>query len=233
MNKEPAQLKIDKHGEYQWKKTDNEEYKLTNKTMTTTQPKKNLYKKLLAFQQEIGAVIKDSKNPFFNSKYADINKMIETVKPVLNDLGLIVLQPLSSINGQPAIITIIIDADTGEQLQEIVPINYKSDDPQKNGAAITYYRRFALQSLLFLQAEDDDGNTASDHQKPNTAQPEPVEMEEVPFPDEPMPTAQENSTCESCGVGVMKLKEGTSKNGKEYRFYGCSNYPNCRNTVNA
>ena len=33
-------------------------------------------------------------------------------------------------------------------------------DPQKLGSAITYFRRYTLQSLLALQAEDDDGNKA-------------------------------------------------------------------------
>jgi hypothetical protein len=35
------------------------------------------------------------------------------------------------------------------------------DDPQKLGSAVTYYRRYTLQSLLGLQAEDDDANSAS------------------------------------------------------------------------
>ena len=35
------------------------------------------------------------------------------------------------------------------------------EDPQKLGSCITYYRRYTLQSLLGLQAEDDDGNKAS------------------------------------------------------------------------
>jgi len=40
-------------------------------------------------------------------------------------------------------------------------------DPQKIGSAITFYRRYTLQSLLGLQSEDDDGNKAIPPKKTN------------------------------------------------------------------
>jgi hypothetical protein len=123
-------------------------------------------KKLLEVQKKIGAISKDSTNPFFKSKYFDINKLLEEVKPVLNELGLILLQPLDNINGKPAIRTMIIDSATGSTLTDNTITLPEISDPQKMGSAITYYRRYAIQSLLGLQAEDDDGNLA--------AKPEPV-----------------------------------------------------------
>lgn len=121
---------------------------------------KNLYVKLLEVQKEIGAISKDSENPYFKSNYFDINKLIEEVKPVLNKHGLILLQPLTHYEGKPGLSTMIIDSVTGESIETntVLPEN---SDPQKMGSAITYFRRYALQSLLFLQAEDDDGNKAS------------------------------------------------------------------------
>lgn len=120
----------------------------------------SLAEKLLSIQKEIGAIGKDSTNPFFKSKYFDINKLLDIVKPILNEKELLLLQPLTNINGVPAIETIIIDIDSGETFEYIMPL---PDDiePQKMGSAITYYRRYALQSFLGLQAKDDDGNDAS------------------------------------------------------------------------
>jgi len=127
---------------------------------------KNLAAKLLAVQKELEPVMKAKDNPFFKSKYADINSFIEMVKPVLNKHGLILLQPLGvtvdeDFGVKQSITTIVMDADTGEKLEYTSPIISKENDPQKMGSAITYYRRYALQSFLFIQAEDDDANHAS------------------------------------------------------------------------
>jgi hypothetical protein len=121
---------------------------------------KNLLAKLLKVQQEIGAIAKDSTNPFFKSKYFDINGLIAEVKPMINKHGLVIMQPLTMLDGKPAIQTIIADPETGEQFESttLLPEN---NDPQKFGSGITYYRRYALQSILFLQAEDDDANSVS------------------------------------------------------------------------
>ena len=122
---------------------------------------KALATKLLEVQKELGAVKKDKENPYYSSNYADINKFIEVVKPVLNKHGIVFLQPLCEVNGVPGIRTIIIDTESGDTLSIETPIVFKDNDPQKVGSAITYFRRYALQSFLFLEAEDDDGNKAS------------------------------------------------------------------------
>jgi len=119
-----------------------------------------MYKKLLAVQKEIGAIGKDSTNPFFKSAYFDINKLLDVAKPILNSHGLVLLQPLSNINGVASIKTMIIDPESGQSIEENTPLT-QNPDPQKMGSAITYFRRYSLQSLLGLQAEDDDGNKAS------------------------------------------------------------------------
>lgn len=121
---------------------------------------KSLYAKLLNIQKEIGAIAKDSTNPFFKSKYFDINGLIAEVKPLANKLGLVIMQPLTTVGEKPAIETIIADPESGEVMSKITLLP-ENTDPQKFGSAITYYRRYALQSLLFLQAEDDDANSVS------------------------------------------------------------------------
>lgn len=141
---------------------------MAEKTTKTT----TIHEKLLKLQMEIGGVKKGKNNPFFNSAYFDINSLLHVVKPILNELGLYVLQPLTTdvITGKPAIETVFCDAETGEKIASVTPLPDISD-VQKMGSAITYYRRFALQSFLGLEAEDDDGNTASKTPVSKTAAP--------------------------------------------------------------
>ena len=117
---------------------------------------KTIYTKLAELKKEVGKMTKDSKNPFFNSKYFDINQLLEHLEPLLQKNGLIVLQPI--INKE--VVSKIIEIETGDEIcssLELPPLT----DPQKIGSAITYYRRYTLQSLLGIQAEDDDANKAS------------------------------------------------------------------------
>lgn len=115
-----------------------------------------IYQKLLEAKKQIGKVSKNAKNPHFKNNYADINALIEAVEPVLLENGLLLLQPV--INGK--VITRIVDIEDGKVIESIMELPALTN-PQQMGSAITYYRRYTLQSLLSLQAEDDDGNKAS------------------------------------------------------------------------
>lgn len=114
-----------------------------------------LFQKILALQADIKPIAKDSENPFFKSNYFDVNAVIASLRPLLSKHGLVVLQPLSEINGEPAIETHIIEASTGQQMGFKTPL-IKHDDPQKYGSIITYTRRYALVSLFLLEGEEDD-----------------------------------------------------------------------------
>jgi hypothetical protein len=118
-----------------------------------------IYGKLLEAKKQIGKVSKNAKNPHFKNTYADINALIEAVEPILLECGLVLLQPIES----GKVITKVIDIDTGEAIESTMELPTLSN-PQQMGSAITYYRRYTLQSLLSLQAEDDDGNKASQPQ---------------------------------------------------------------------
>ena len=121
--------------------------------MNDTTFDKSIYDKLFMIQTEVGKVAKDSTNPFYNSKYFDINKLIEHIHPFLFKNNLLLMQPIE--DGQ--VKSIIIDVESGEQVISSIPMP-NIDDPQAIGKVITYYRRYTLASLLALQAEDDDGN---------------------------------------------------------------------------
>lgn len=117
---------------------------------------KDLLKKLSKVKSEIGKISKDKTNPFFKSKFFDINTLLEHTEPLLEKYGLLLLQPIR--DGK--VISFIYDVETGDSEWSGISLPDISD-PQKLGSAITYYRRYTLQSLLGLQAEDDDGNKAS------------------------------------------------------------------------
>lgn len=117
--------------------------------------------KLLEFQKKVNAIKKDGKNPHFKSTYATLTQILSEVKPILNDLGLLVTQPIKDNK----VGTVIYDenkivAESWINLTEGL-------SPQQTGAAITYFRRYTLASLLALEIdEDDDANVAQNALKP-------------------------------------------------------------------
>jgi hypothetical protein len=122
---------------------------------------KNIHQKLFELQSEVGAISKDMDNPFYKSKYFDVNKLIQHVQPLLQAHRLLLTQPIES--GQ--VVSRLTCVDSLEAISSSLEIPH-GIDPQKMGSAVTYLRRYTLQSLLALQAEDDDGNTASAPGKP-------------------------------------------------------------------
>lgn len=110
--------------------------------------------KLLEFQRRVSAISKDSVNPFFKSKYFDVNTVIDTIKPILNEVGLVVTQPFQILEGKNVLRTEVYDEN--KLILSSVILLPDLADVQKFGAAITYFRRYALVSLLLLQGEEDD-----------------------------------------------------------------------------
>jgi len=133
----------------------------------TTPIKKPLSERILAIQSEIGALSKDLENPFFKSKYFDINQVVEQLSPLLEKHGVTVTQPLTHLDGVAMIETIVESGSESRSYLFPLPAVEKS---QEMGAAITYYRRYCLQSYFLLQAEDDDGNGRKKPGKPPKAQ---------------------------------------------------------------
>jgi hypothetical protein len=113
-----------------------------------------IHTKIAKLQASLPKMKKDKAG--YNYKYFDINQILDAIKPILEKEGLSIMQPLSHIEGKPAIKTIIVDNESGETYEEITPIT-ENPDPQKQGSAITYFRRYSIQSMLSLEAEDDDG----------------------------------------------------------------------------
>lgn len=168
--------------------------------MSDPRPERTLFDRLLSAQERIGVISKDQTNPFYEHKYADINTIIDMVKPILNDEGLLLLQPLSNIDGKPAIKTIIMCEDDVISDTIVLP---EDQNPQKMGSAITYFRRYALQSMLFMQAEDDDGNAAAPQSAPNKEQPKAQPPQAG--------STKEIPTCSICGKNMKPQKNNQNK----------------------
>lgn len=116
---------------------------------------KNINQKLFELQNEIGSISKDEKNPFYDSQYFDINKLIKELKPLLKKYNLLLQQPIQ----ENEVISKLICLDNGDSRHSSLRLpEVTIQEPQKIGSCITYYRRYTLQSLLALEAEDDDGN---------------------------------------------------------------------------
>jgi hypothetical protein len=108
-------------------------------------------------QGEITPAIKDSKNPFFKSKYADLNAVLEACVPHFNDNGITVLQPTIVSEGKNYVETILMH-ESGEFISSLTEIKVsKQNDAQAEGSGISYARRYGLQSFANLAAVDDDG----------------------------------------------------------------------------
>lgn len=119
-------------------------------------------KRILEVKKQIGTLSKSHENPFFKSKYLDLNDLITAVEPLLHEQGLLLIQPINNSTVE----TQIVDAETGDILLNSCLELPNILDPQKLGSAITYYRRYTLKSLLAIAENDDDGNLAAKPEKP-------------------------------------------------------------------
>ena len=118
---------------------------------------KQIIEAILKFQNECPKVTKDASNPFFKSKYADLTAIWETIQPILAKNGLIVVQPVVDNCVETTVYHL-----SGEFITSKMPIVAKEAIRQQAmGSAVTYARRYALQSILSVVAEDDDGNVAA------------------------------------------------------------------------
>lgn len=115
---------------------------------------------LVKAQSNMSNATKGSANPFFKSRYADLNAIREASLPVLNAHGISVLQPTTVIDGKLYVETLLLH-ESGEFISGVYEVVVgKQNDPQALGAAISYSRRYGLQSMVNIGAEDDDAESA-------------------------------------------------------------------------
>ena len=121
---------------------------------------------LIAARAEISNVKKTSTNPHFKSKYAPLDEIIEATDGPLNRNGLYMMNDVRSDSAGEITVSAAVYHVSGEWMEtEGVRIRLTKDDAQGVGSAITYGRRYTVQSILGIASEDDDGNAASKSDK--------------------------------------------------------------------
>jgi hypothetical protein len=121
-----------------------------------------VFKQLMLAKKQMGSVVKkDSDNSFHKSKYASLGAHLELCEETLDDHGLILFQAGNAIGDKPFLVATICHPESGQWLKSYFPLPNPKNDSQGLGGAITYMRRYSINAMLGLSAEDDDGETAA------------------------------------------------------------------------
>lgn len=118
-------------------------------------------------QAEMSGAKKKATNPFFKSKYSDMNAVVDAIRIPFCDNGLSYSQ-FPIFNDKCVGVETILMHESGEWISSILMLPMVKQDPQAAGSAITYARRYSLQSIAGIPSEDDDGNQASKPAKKST-----------------------------------------------------------------
>lgn len=104
----------------------------------------------------VNSIKKTQDNPYYKSKYADLNAIFDEVKTKIKEKGFVLLQ---NVEGN-ILRTRIIHIETGQMLESTFDLVTAKPDMQQLGSAVTYARRYSLLPMLNIETEDDDGNLA-------------------------------------------------------------------------
>ena len=119
-----------------------------------------LAKALVKAQAAMNHAAKDSKNPHFKSAYSSLASVIDAVRPSLSGNGLAFVQKLHTAEGGVAVETVLIHESGQEMSCGILFIPASKQDAQGFGSALSYAKRYSLQSALGIASADDDGEAA-------------------------------------------------------------------------
>lgn len=138
---------------------------------------KELAVALVKAQAAIQSVVKDKTGKIetksgakYEYNYSDLSSVIDAVKGPLNEAGITFIQ-CPSAEGKVVTVTTVFLHTSGEWLESSISMPVGQDTAQAYGSAITYGKRYALQSMTGLPSADDDGKEASKPAapRPNTA----------------------------------------------------------------
>lgn len=124
-----------------------------------------LAKALCKAQKEMTAALKDSKNPFFKSNYADLKTCVEASRePLANNELAISQTTLPDKDGVICVTTLMHSSGEWIRGSLFLP-SKKHDDPQQFGSCMTYARRYGRCAIIEQIQADDDANSARPPQK--------------------------------------------------------------------
>lgn len=117
---------------------------------------------LEAFQDESGFVKATKENPFLKNMYIDYNNVVAQCRPFLKKHNLRIKQVITNVDGKGAIYTQLTHTESKQFYSSVAPLTHKDNDPQSQGSAITYMKRYSYIAMLDLLVDaDDDGNLAN------------------------------------------------------------------------
>jgi hypothetical protein len=103
---------------------------------------------------------KDKNNPFFKSKYADLDSCWESCRKPLSENNLAVIQPVTVSDDGKVVVITLLTHESGQWVKESLSITPVKSDPQGIGSAITYGRRYGLMGMVGIAPAEDDGEAA-------------------------------------------------------------------------
>jgi hypothetical protein len=138
---------------------------------------------LVAIQADAPTIALDGVNPHFKSKYPSLAGVMEKVRPVIARNGVAITQLPTTLEGAPALTTRLIHAASEQSIESTMLLLPAKPDPQGQGSALTYARRYMVLAMLGLVGdEDDDANAASS--KPGEQAPKATVTNMSGLPDE-------------------------------------------------
>lgn len=121
---------------------------------------------LLIFQKETGKALKDTKNPHFGSKYADLASIKDASGDALDAAGVKYNELLMQIGGKDYLYSEMVHPESGQFIASTeVLLCREQNNPQAHGSALTYARRYNMSTIMSIVADDDDGNAAAGNDK--------------------------------------------------------------------
>ena len=130
--------------------------------MNKSESIKELATALAKAQGSIKGAIKDSSNPFFKSKYADLASVVEAIRSAFAANGLSYIQTVEPSQADEVRVETMILHESGEWIScGVLALPVSKVDAQGYGSALTYARRYSLSAAVGVAPEDDDGNAAS------------------------------------------------------------------------
>ena len=130
-------------------------------------------------QADITGALKDSSNPFYKSRYADLASCWDACRKQLAANGLAVIQTTNTTDAGVVLVTTLAHS-SGEWIRGVLPVVTKDNGPQAQGSGITYARRYALAAIVGLAQIDDDAEAAQARGKPVRSDPlDPVVIDAI------------------------------------------------------
>lgn len=187
-------------------------------TMTMSSSIKEIAIAICAAQAEMPTAEKDGENPHFRSKFATLATVMKLALPILSKHKLSVMQFVTTMpEGGSGLATVILHT-SGEYIGSTMPLLLVKNDPQAQGSAITYAKRYALMAAIGMVADEDDDAEKASNEQPNKLASGPANGQRSP--------STERAACKNCGsehtmVALTKADNPRNPNRPYWRCLDC------------